>query len=443
MDTIDLTHINKLADDFSNDPTNKIVQNAVSSNNLEKVSLNRDILKNLDYVYSKRINPIMKATDQKHSGRCWIFALLNAIRYKLAKEYNLEDTFELSQGYLFFYDKLERGNYFLHTILHLKKNRHTELDRVLNYVTSNCSSDGGQFDMLKSLITKYGVVPKSEFKESYHTSNSTDMNNILKKTLRYYGMKLWKSQNADEEKQIIDKAIDKLYKLLLKFFGNPPTKFSWSFYDKNKIFHQKDDLTPQSFYNTYIKPYYDVDNTISIIHDPRHNHPINQSYVVEFLGNVVGKEVRHLNLDINRIKELVKKSIDDNKAVWFGCDYGKDTSKDNAIMDTETFQKDQLLDLNDITMTKEEQILWNESAMNHAMLFTGYSKGKDGQLIFEVENSHGGKQNKGYIKMTEKWFDQYMYQVAIHKEYLSDDELISYQKEPIKLPIYDAYGTLA
>ena len=441
MEIINLDDITNWESDFLSNPINKVIQNTVSSNNIEKVSLNRDKLKNLNYVYSKRINPIMKATEQNKSGRCWIFALMNAIRYKLAEKYNLPADFELSQGYLFFYDKLERSNYFLHSILYLKKNNHMELNRVLHYITSNCRSDGGQYDMLRSLINKYGLVPKLEFKESYHTSNSNDMNNILKKILRYYAMKLWTCDDSNES-EIIDKAIKKIYHLLLKFFGNPPTTFNWSFYDKKNNYHTINNLTPLDFYNNHIKPLYEIDKHISIINDPRQNHPYHQSYVIEFLGNVVNTEVRHLNLPIDRLKELVKISIDNNEAVWFGCDYGKDTSKPNSIMDTDIIQKNELLDITDIEMTKEEQIVWNESVMNHAMLFVGYSSNNN-ELIFEVENSHGKKNNKGYLKMSEKWFNQYMYQIAINTEYLTDAELNAYKQKPTILPIYDSYGTLA
>jgi bleomycin hydrolase len=440
METIHLHNIIEWQDEFLNNPMNKIIQNTVASNDIEKVSLNRDKLKNLDYVFSRRIYPIMKATEQNKSGRCWIFALLNAIRYKLAEKYNLPPNFELSQGYLFFYDKLERSNYFLHTILYLKKNKHMELNRVLHYITSNCSSDGGQYDMLHSLINKYGLVPKSEFKESHHTSKSNEMNNILKKVLRYYGMKLW-NENSNEN-IILEKAMKKIYHLLLKFFGNPPRTFNWSFYDKKNNYHTIKNLTPLNFYEDHIKPLYNLDDHISVINNPRKENPYNQSYVIEFLGNVVGSEVRHLNLAIDRLKELVQKSIDDNNAVWFGCDYGKEISKKNSFMDTEIIQKDELLDIKDIEMSKEDQIIWNESVMNHAMLFVGYSN-LDDKLIFEVENSHGKKNNKGYLKMSENWFNQYMYQIAINKKYLTKDELNAYHNTPTILPIYDSYGTLA
>ena len=192
MNTINVDDIIRWQNEFKSNPANKIIQNAVSSNNIENISLNRDKLKNLSYVFQKRINPIMKATQQNKSGRCWIFALLNAIRYKLAKEYNLPEDFELSQAYIFFYDKLERSNYFLHIILYFKKKIDIDdFERKLHYITSNCVSDGGQYEMLRSLIKKYGIVPKSEFNESYHTSNSLELNNILKRILRYYAIKLW------------------------------------------------------------------------------------------------------------------------------------------------------------------------------------------------------------------------------------------------------------
>jgi bleomycin hydrolase len=254
-------------------------------------------------------------------------------------------------------------------------------------------------------------------------------------------MKLWNSDEKDEE-NIFKKATRRIYHLLLKFFGNPPKTFNWFYYNTKKEYQSINNLTPLKFYNDYIKPMYDIEKHISIINDPRENHPYNKSYVIEFLGNVVNSEIKHLNLQIERLKELVKKSIDDNNAVWFGCDYGKDTIKTHSIMDIDIIQKDELLDITDIDMTKEEEIIWNESMMNHAMLFVGYFYNNN-EMFFEVENSHGNNYNNGYLKMSEKWFNKYMYQIAIHTKYLTSNEIDSYNASAIILPVYDSFGTLA
>ena len=117
MNTISLEQLLEWNKKFTENENNKMIQNAVSGNNLENISLNRDILKSVNYNYSHRVTPIIKPTDQKSSGRCWIFSLMNSIRNSFIEKYNLETNFEFSQSYIFFYDKLERCNFYLNNII--------------------------------------------------------------------------------------------------------------------------------------------------------------------------------------------------------------------------------------------------------------------------------------------------------------------------------------
>lgn len=94
-------------------------------------------------------------TNQRSSGRCWLFAATNVFRVPIMRRYNLKE-FELSQSYLFFWDKLEKANYFLEQIL---ETTDEELDgRLVQRLMEAPVGDGGQWDMVANLVEKYGLV---------------------------------------------------------------------------------------------------------------------------------------------------------------------------------------------------------------------------------------------------------------------------------------------
>lgn len=434
MNFVNNEKINEWSNEFEQTQINKILQNVISANSLEEINSNRDILKNLNYVYDVQITPKVKASNQKSSGRCWLFAALNAMRNCFIEKYELDNEFEFSQSYLFFYDKLERSNYFLESMFYLKKHGHPHLDRVLHLLTTDLVSDGGQYDMFVGLVNKYGLVPKSCFQESRHSSNSTELNNILKSMLRYYASTIWANINIQKEEML-----QEIYNVLLKFLGTPPTYFDWTYLDKNKKYKIITNLTPHSFYQTFVQPTHNIDSQVSIIHDPRQNHAYGLTYGIEFLGSVIeNRQIKHLNLSIERIKELVVSSLNQNKPVWFGCDVGKSFAKSHACLDPNLINHSELFNLS-CEMSKVDNLLWNHSLMTHAMLFTGY-----GSNCFQVENSWGavGADN-GYLKMSTDWFDRYVYQIVVDINLLTEEEREQYNNVPEILPLWDPFGSLA
>ena len=256
----------------------------------------------------------MPITNQKSSGRCWIFAALNVARREVIDKYKLKD-FEFSQNYLFFWDKLERINYNLNRIIETKE-QNIESE-IVRHILGDPLCDGGQWDMIVNLVEKYGLVPKSCYQESFHSSRSAEMNNILQKLFRKSAYKLRLSNDPYKDKKII---MGNVYKLLCKFLGTPPKEFEWEYYDKNNKYHKLKKTTPLNFYKDYVD--FKFKDYVCVINDPRKKNPYNQLYTVKYLGNVEdGNRVLYLNVEINKIKELIEKSISDNKAVWFGCIY--------------------------------------------------------------------------------------------------------------------------
>ncbi|HAS56873.1 MAG TPA: aminopeptidase, partial [Firmicutes bacterium] len=129
------------------------------------------------------INPIFDVelkenliTNQRQSGRCWIFASLNMLRYEAEKRLNNE-KFEFSEGYLQFFDKIEKFNFALNRIEEYKDK---SIDDQYNvYALNTIIEDGGQFQMFVNLVNKYGLVPHGLM----DGASSSDDTNALNETL--------------------------------------------------------------------------------------------------------------------------------------------------------------------------------------------------------------------------------------------------------------------
>ncbi len=269
----------------------KFLQNAVQKNGINEATFNTTASTLDQHVYSEDIRT-GKVTNQKSSGRCWMFAALNTFRHKLNKDFNLED-FELSQTYTFFWDKLEKSNYFLENII---KTIDEDIDsRIVHFLLATPQQDGGQWDMLVSIIEKYGVVPKSVMPDVFHSTNSARLNDLLNKKLRQTAHVLrTKRENGAsiEDLEIIkEKVLEEIYSYLCVTLGEPPKTFDFEYYDKDKKFHRDTNLTPKSYYEKYVG--IDLNEYISLINAPTKDKPFHKTFTVDFLGNVVGgKEVK-------------------------------------------------------------------------------------------------------------------------------------------------------
>lgn len=403
-----------------------------------------------DYASDTDMTPVFsidldtgKVANQKQSGRCWMFAALNTMRHHLADVFKLTD-FELSQNYTFFWDKFEKSNYFYQNVLNTADQ---PLDsRKVAFLMATPQQDGGQWDMLCAIIEKYGIVPKSVMPETYSSSKSSELNSTLNKKLRKDAVTLRQLVADGASKPDITSARDRMlgevYRLLCYTLGEPAQQFDFEYRDDDKNYHLDQNLTPKTFYDKYVG--WDLNDYVSIINGPTADKPYNKTYTVEMLGNVLGgREVKHLNVTIDDFKQLAIKQLQDGQSVWFGCDVGQSSDRQKGIMDLNTYDKNALLDM-DLTMTKAERLDYGESLMTHAMVITGVDL-VDGQPTkWKVENSWGEKVGtKGYFVMSDRWLEEYCYQIVINKKYLSDTLKQAQAKKPIVLAPWDPMGALA
>ena len=440
-ENITLTNINKFNKQFNSSSSNIKTRNALIQNDVNKIAINWDNFSKINHIYSNTISNELPVTNQKASGRCWGFAGLNLLRLEIVKKYNL-NSFEFSQNYFMFWDKLEKSNYFLENILTTLD--HESESRLIMHLLQSPVQDGGQWDMFVNLIEKYGLVPQSVMPETNHSSKSGMMNYLLTHKLREFASVLRRSNKLNikelrEKKQIM---LSEIYSLLCMFLGNPPTKFDWSIKDKNSKFTRFVNIEPLTFYKKFTK--IKLKDKVCLIHAPMYNKKINELYTVEFLGNVVnGNIIKYANVQIKELKKATINSLKNNEAVWFGCDVGKMFNRDLGIMDMNLYDYKNLFNT-DFKMNKATRLEYGDSMMTHAMLFTGVDIKKNKPQKWRVENSWGNKNgDKGYYLMSDNWFDEYNYEVVVDKKYLSNKILSIFDLEPKKLSPWDPMGALA
>ncbi|KAF7361958.1 Cysteine proteinase 1, mitochondrial [Mycena venus] len=399
-------------------------------------------------------------TSQKSSGRCWLFASTNVFRYEVMKKLKLDD-FQLSQSYLFFYDKLNKANYYLESSIELA-DRPLD-DRVVNFLSSDLISDGGQWDMVVNLVEGYGLVPQSVYPESTHSSLSGPLNSLLKTKLREHALILRRAHANLRAQSFSPEAIiralrlkkedlmKEIYTVMTATLGVPPSpdeKFSWDYYDADgKPGHWEG--TAKEFAKAFVSKPYSPTESFSLINDPRNEY--SKLYTVDRLGNVFGgRPVLYVNTEIQNMKSTVVKMIKAGVPVFFGCDVGKFSSRVDGIMDPSLFEYEASNSLNafDITLglTKAERLQVNESAMTHAMVISAVHLDAAGNPVrFKVENSWGPDVgNKGYFVMTTAWFDEFVYQVVVPRALAPKDLVQVYDGgNAVVLPCYDPMGALA
>ena len=442
-ENITLPNIRKFNKSFNSSTSNQLARNALIQNDINKVAVHWENFSKINHIFSNTISKQLPVTNQKSSGRCWGFAGLNLLRLEIVKNYNLSN-FEFSQNYFMFWDKLEKANYFLENILKTLDQNYDS--RLMMHLLQAPVQDGGQWDMFVNLIEKYGLVPKSVMPETNHSSKSSMMNYFLTHKLRECAFILRKSKKPRTTiKQLRSKKeemMSVIYSLLCMFLGNPPTKFDWSIIDKNNKFTRFNNLDPLDFYHKFTKV--KLKNKVCLINAPMSNKKMNELYTIDFLGNVVGGNIiKYANVEINELKKAAIKSIKNDEAVWFGCDVGKMFNRELGIMDMDLYDYEKLFDTK-FKMNKASRLEYGDSAMTHAMLFTGVDLKRNTPRKWRVENSWGDKNgDKGYYLMSDSWFDEYNYEVVVDKKYLSNKTLEIFNREPHNLEPWDPMGALA
>ena len=420
-----------------------LARNAATQVGIEAASLNREKIQHTSTAVSHRLDD-WKATSQKKSGRCWLFSSLNFLRSRARESLGIKN-FEFSQSYVFFWDKFERANWFLTDIIATSDE---PVDgRLVQFLLGDVLGDGGQWDMAVSVYMKYGLVPKEVMPESEASTNSRPMNARLRAVLHIGALRLREAIAAGASAEEVDaqrrKILADVWKILVVCLGEPPVRFNWQWRDDEGNFHRDGEITPHEFYERHVGV--DLSEYICLVDDPRPENPKGSMETVEHLGNVVGgRPIRYLNAPVEEIKRIAAAQIAAGEAVWFGADVSQPYDRGLGFFVTGIHDYDGLFDV-DFSSTKLERVRSGESAMDHAMLFTGVDLDEAGQpRAWRVENSWGDEPgDSGFFTMDDQWFTDNVFEVVVPKSALPEDLAAAVDSEPSVLPAWDPMGTLA
>jgi bleomycin hydrolase len=437
------------------DPTARMMQNALAATDVDKVVQDRAHRLSVPRSMSHHLDD-WEATDQKQTGRCWLFAGLNLLRVGAAEKLGVKE-FEFSQSYLQFWDKLEKANHWLESIL-ATADRDID-DRTVAHLLGNPAEDGGQWNMFVALVAKHGLVPQEVMPESESSSKTAKLNRDLASMLRRAAHDLRRRHEAgattEELTEAKDEVLATIHRMLTLHLGTPPASFTWQWRDKDKDFHRDGELTPREFVERYVT--LPVEDYVCLVHDPRPSSPTGRTFTVEHLGNVVGApQVVYLNVDISLIKQLAVDALSGSagrpaEPVWFGCDVGQMYDGDLGLWPGALYDYDELYATHDLVpdLSKSDRLYLHGTAMDHAMLLTGVNlvDGPDGTPVpdrWRVENSWGTeKADKGFWTMDDSWFDEFVFEIAVPRGVLPPDLQAALEQEPIVLPAWDPMGALA
>ena len=440
MKKIEVKDLQKLKSNYEEKPVQQALKRVLMKNDLANLFDKQEQRPLTQFRFSNEIKT-MSVTFQKQSGRCWIFAGLNVLREIVAKKYEIKE-FELSQNYTAFWDKFEKINYFIEAIDDFLDA--DQDDRTLQHLLKTGIQDGGQWDMFVSLIEKYGVVPMDAMVETTSSSSTKFMNQIINLKLRQYAAnarRLFAEGKKDEISSLKEKTLDEFYTFLTTNFGTPPEKIDFEYVSKDK-YHIIKGLTPQEFYLSHVGDV--LKNYISIINSPTIDKPFMKTYTVSYLGNVVGgRRIKYLNLEMKELKNLVVKQLLAKEVVWFGSDVARYGDRKVGVWDDQSYDYDNMLEMS-LYLSKEDQLDYSQSAMNHAMVITAVNLDEGKPNRWKIENSWGeANGKKGYYLASDTWFDQFVYQAVIHEKYLLEAQKKAWKEEPKVLKPWDPMGALA
>ena len=390
----------------------------------EQINVNSENVSKVQNVFQYEIDVHTVPSHQMSTGRCWLFAGLNCMRIPFIKQYNLNEAFEFSANYLTFWDKYEKCKYFLETYPNVK------IKRVKDLLLNKPVIDGGQWHMFVNLVNKYGVVPKECYYESHAASNTDKLDRILNH----------KVKSCIKHNKSIDVCMNEIYDILVKYMGTPPEKFTWSFRDKDNNFNRIRNISPQLFYILYVSDYYDVNNYVNVINDPRNKY--DTFYTVDYFTNVLNTSgPMYYNMEMNELKNNLEMSISLNEPIWIGCDIYKYTSRLFCLSGKSFYNDD-----DEDEMSKAERLEMMDSVVNHAMVMHGYTKGENTQY-WKLENSWGTNgPYRGYYIADDKWIDEYVYQAILPKKIVkkinTPNKSIKYKKSIKKYPVWDPFGKI-
>lgn len=433
---IDQQDLEKIRSGFVKDNYAEAMENALSSNPITSLAWSRENEGTTDHYFTYRVD-VKGITNQKSSGRCWLFTSLNVFRPMAMQHFNTS-SFEFSENYLYFWDIFEKANLFLNNIV-ATADKDISDEKVRWYFRSPVD-DGGQWINFVNLANKYGMVPREAMEETYSSENTSWMTKLIKRKLREQALVLRDMKNNNESSaKINDTKVEMMgviYRMLVLNLGEPPTEFSYRFKDKDGTISEAKTFTPQSFMKEVLGDI-QLSDYVMLMNDP--SRPYWKHYEIENYRNVQeGENWHYVNLPNDDIKQFCIESIKSNEAMYASCDVGKQLRRDFGVLDVDNFNYEAVYNV-PFTMSKAERIKTGDSGSSHGMALIAVEVDKNEKPVkWQFENSWGESAGeKGYLTFTDQWFNEYMFRIVVNKKYLSEKVLDIYSQKAEMLPPWD------
>lgn len=432
---VDDAMMQEIKNAYKDTSADRAIRNALKDNSVQKLAVSANQPDIVDGYFSNRVFS-RGVTDQKSSGRCWLFTGLNVFRAKIIDKYKLPE-FEFSQNYNFFYDQLEKANLFLQGVIDTRQKPMS--DQMVEWLFKNPLSDGGQFTGVSDIIGKYGVVPKEVMNETFASNNTSQMAFLLKLKLREYGLQLRElpaQTDVEDIKRIKIEMLGTVYRMLVLNLGEPPLEFTWTRKDINGKPVETKRYTPKSFYNEYIGKDL-TDGYVMLMNDPTREYY--KLYEIDYDRHMYdGYNWRYVNLPVDDIKKMAIASIKDSTAMYFSCDVTKFLNRDKGTLDLNNYDYESLMGTT-FGMNKKQRVQSFASGSSHAMTLVAVDLDNSGNPVkWLLENSWGATNGyKGHLIMTDRWFDEYMFRLVVEKKYVPKKILNILSQTPVRLPAWD------
>jgi bleomycin hydrolase len=447
--TIKNDYLSKHDNEILKNKNYNVIQSALSQVQIEDIMSKPSEINKLPFVFNYQLKEKVRPTNQYYSGRCWIFSALNIFRHHLIEHYKLPPQFELSEAFVFKYDRIEKCNYLLELMYEFAKKDNLHSLEFASLI-SNINSDGGTIDQFINIINKYGIVPKSVFPDNIQVKDTNMLDDLLCTLIKKASINITKKMSQVQFSTYKQTILDEFYRLLTLTLGSIPDTFDWTY--KDSVLPTN--YTPLTYYNKVVKPLVNIDDYIVISNDERNEY--NKLLAVEYLNNMVkdskdSKEFKrtisnlYLNVDINTMKKSVFKTFTKYKTpVWVATDWNYFVLNDETILD---HNSSTIQDIFDIDIIKNKKVLLNARITQpaHALVILGCQKENKKFLRWKAENSHGTKNEfDGFVVMSDEFFNNYMLIALVHKNTLSPELRHMYKErksENIKwLPFWDIFG---
>ena len=422
--------LNQIKSSYKHTPADKAIYNAMAETSIAVLAKNHENLANFDTNFTNKVVS-HGITDQQQSGRCWLFTGLNVLRAQMMAKYDL-DEMEFSQNYCFFYDQLEKANLFLQGIIDTREKPMD--DKMVEWLFRNPISDGGQFTGISDVIGKYGVVPSSVMPETYSSENTSQIARLVGLKLREFGLQLRDEAAKGVKVSALEakktEMLSTVYRMLALAFGEPVERFTWTMNGETK------EYTPQSFYQEYLGNDL-TNNYVMLMNDPSREYY--KCYEIDFDRHVYdGKNWTYVNLPVEDIKAMAIESIKDSTMMYFSCDVAKFLDSKRGTLDLKNFDYESLMGTT-FGMNKKQRVQTFASGSSHAMTLMAVDLDKDGKpKKWMVENSWGSDTGfRGHMIMTDEWFNEYMFRLAVEKKYVPKKVLDILKQKPVRLPAWD------